>query len=192
MVSSQEGEFVDRADRRKKVVWGIGATITAVAILGALFVSHKLPFGPAKPAADTPGWFRVSDHGLSFALPPGTLINPNTCPVDGTAYVLTTNHSCKSVVVGPAHSAPIVIWMHAAPTPRLRPSGPGSGVLRTIDSSGLSGFVIPMNDPGFLPQTQGSTYTWHLVEARSHLEIDIFGNQKSVADKVIASMQLVL
>lgn len=189
---SRDGEFVDRAKRRKKTLWCIAAAIAVAAILGALFVSHKLPFGPTKPTADPPGWFRVSDHGLSFAVPPGTLINPKMCLVNGVAYVLTTNHSCKPAADGPIQSAPVVIWMRPGPPAsrqRPRPSGPEGGVLRTIGGSGLSGFVIPMSDPGFMPQTQGSTYTWHIVETKSNLEIYIFGNQTSVADSVISSLQ---
>lgn len=189
---SNRGVSVDQTERRKMAAWGVSAAVAALAILGALFVAHKLPFGPPQPAADPPRWFRVSDHGLSFAVPPGTLINPKTCLVNGVAYVLTTNHSCKPAPDGPIQSAPIVIWMHAGPPAsrqRPRPSGPEGGVLRTIGGSGLSGFVIAMSDPGFIPQTQGSTYTWRIVETKSNLEIDIFGNQTSVADSVISSLR---
>jgi len=184
--------MIVHAKRRKISVWGVSAAVAALTILGgALSVSHNQS-SPPLAAADPLGWFRVSDHGLSFAVPPGTLINPKTCLVNGVAYVLTTNHSCKPAADGPGQSAPVVIWMRPGPIAsrqRPRPSGPEGGVPRTIGGSGLSGFVIPMSDPGFMPQTQGSTYTWLIVEAKSNVEIDLFGNQESVADKVIASLQ---
>lgn len=199
MLCSRDNRSVDGAQRRNKAVWRVGAAVAFVAILGALFVSHRPPFGSTQPAgastqpagsatADPRGWFRVSDHGLSFAVPLGTLVNPSTCLTDGRAYVLTTAHRCKLGPDRPVKPAPVVIWMHAI-TNAQPPRGPGANLLRTIDSFGLSGFVTPMTDPGFIPQTRGSTYTWILVETKSHSQIDIFGNRKSLANDIISSLR---
>lgn len=196
-----------RTARHRTVIAGFAAVCVLVLSLVVVVVDREdrggIPAGSpsASPTAtpDLVGWTLVEDSGLRMSVPPGTLVNPSVCPIDGRSYVLTVDRTCRS----PRNyrtfkQAPVVVWFlggHGRVTPRPYPGTvtappPKPHVLQTFNRDGLSGFVEPMGDPGFLAVTYGATYTWTLVENTSTTTIYLFGTDPATAQRVIDSLRL--
>jgi hypothetical protein len=192
-----------RTARRRTAMAGIAAVCVLVLSLVVVLVDREdngdVPAASPTATPDLVGWTVVEDSGLRMSVPPGTLVNPSVCPIDGRSYVLTVDRTCRD----PRNyrtfkQAPVVIWFlggHGRVTPRpydgtVTAQPPKPQVLQTFNRDGLSGFVEPMNDPGFLAVTHGATYTWTLVENTSTTTIYLFGTDPVTAQRVIDSLRL--
>lgn len=186
-----------RTARHRTAMAGIVAVCVLVLSLVVVVVDREdrgdIPAASpsASPTAtpDLVGWTVVEDSGLQMRVPPGTLVNPSVCPIDGRSWVLTVGRRCR----GPRNyvafkQAPVVIWFLGGDGPVTPPPKPL--LLQTFNRDGLSGFVEPMNDPGFLAVTHGATYTWTLVENTSTTTIYLFGTDPVTAQRVIDSLRL--
>jgi hypothetical protein len=176
---------------------GIAAVCVLVLSLVVVVVDREdrggIPAGSpsASPTAtpDLVGWTVVEDSGLRMSVPPGTLVNPSVCPIDGRSYVLTVGRRCRSPKnYRTFKQAQVVIWFLGGDGQVTPPPKPL--LLQTLNRDGLSGFVEPMGDPGFLAVTYGATYTWTLVENTSTTTIYLFGTDPATAQRVIDSLRL--
>jgi hypothetical protein len=186
-----------RTTRRRGALVAIAAAVVLVVSL-AVFLPDRndgsgMPVAGPSATAGTKsvpaGWKVITDSGLRIAVPPGTVVNPSTCPEDGRSYALTAGSPwCRTPNDRSFKQAPVVLRIYdnreheAAPRPPFR--------LQTLDRDGLSGFVGPMLDPGFNPATRGATYTWSVVDNTTTTKIDLFGTDSATAQQVIDSLRL--
>lgn len=187
-----------RTARRRTAMAGIAAVVILMLSLVVVLADREdRGGGPATSPSPSPstkpipaGWKVVEDSGgLRMSVPPGTLVNPTACPYDGRSYVLTVGRRCG----GPTSTrtwkqAPVVIWFLGGDGHVKPPAA--QAILQTLNRDGLSGFVQPMLDPGFIPTTKGATYTWTVAENTTTTTIYLFGTDPVTAQQVIDSLRL--
>jgi len=79
-----------RTARRRTAMAGIAAVCVLVLSLVVVLVDREdngdVPAASPTATPDLVGWTVVEDSGLRMSVPPGTLVNPSVCPIDGRSY----------------------------------------------------------------------------------------------------------